>query len=121
MRLGRLVVVFPRVPALGPSLAGEIVWGVLSLAEWAKESVVASDSLLLREDWESVQDEPDPDDSCIMMSESVTRVDSFCTKRQEDKWSSVGSTLLRISSNGSSMVGRRMLRPREEVLVTSSP
>ena len=121
MRLGRLLGALPRVPALGPSLAGEIVLGGVSSADWERGGVVVFDSLLLREDTESEQDESGPDDSGIMMSESVARMDSVCPMRQEDQWSSIGSTLLRISSSGSSMVGRRMLKPREKVLVTSSP
>ena len=66
-------------------MAGEIVWGGVASADWEREGVVVFDSLLLQEYEESEQDEPDPDDSGIIMSESATRVDSFCPMRQEDQ------------------------------------
>ena len=107
VRLGRLLAALARVPALGPSLAREIVSGGLSSGSWVRENVVMFDSLLLWEDWESEEDTSVPEDSRIMTSESEGKVNSVSAMRLEDKLSSVASTLLRISSSGSSMVGRR--------------
>ena len=44
VRLGRPLGPFPRVPALGPSLAGEIVWGGISSAGWERGGVVTFES-----------------------------------------------------------------------------
>ena len=85
VRLGRLLAALARVPALGPSLAGEIVSGGFSSGSLERENVVVFDSLLLREDCESEEEESVPEDSCIMTSESEGRVDSVSARRLQDK------------------------------------
>lgn len=70
---------FAQVPALGPGLDREKI-----SPRSERGSVVVFDSLILREVWESEQEESGLEDSCIVMLELTRRVDPVCAIRYKE-------------------------------------